>query len=274
VIKIQQQSVEWNKSVKLKECYIHKQISDSINMEKYGYGNIVHYIDHFIRPALAPTLELCLVMEYCELGSLYDFIERMNKQQSRALLRPGILRSLTKDIAAAVFYLHHSWIVHRDIKPDNVMLTFDHKEKTVFAKLGDFGFAQNHRKGNIITETHAVGSMDYAAPELLQKNEKDLYAVDIWALGVTFFALLEYNSMFHGYGDDQITRQLIIQNQRQPFYRKEPEYSLLRELIVQMTEYDHKKRIDIDSVIKSSPWFLEQETRTKVLLSSLYESHQ
>lgn len=269
VFKISKQNSLSTQPFRLHEIYIHQELSDAINSKCYGYDNIVLYIDHFVKSTFT-TSELCLVMEYCELGCLFDFIN-----ESVDVLPSVVLRSLTKDIVAGVHYLHASSIIHRDIKPENMFLTLDQKNRRVVVKLGDFGFSNFHNRQNFCAERNPPGSLEYAAPEILQHREKDPYATDIFALGVSFFLLLERAHLF---GDEEIRgldsrycrsilTELIVTNSRQPYKQLSSDYLYLRELINSMTDPDYRKRPTIAEIRRAS-WF--KGINKKVLTSELY----
>ena len=92
-----------------------------------------------------------------------------------------IMLQLTKALNAA----HSKFIVHRDVKPDNIFIMAD---GTI--KLGDFGIAQAEFVNSNLTSTNeVVGSVHYMAPEIA-KGELASYKSDIYAAGVTFYELL------------------------------------------------------------------------------------
>lgn len=103
-----------------------------------------------------------LVMEYMPDGNLVDYIEK-----NRDIL---LLDRLALDIALGLMYLHSYNFIHRDIKPDNVMI------KSNRAKIGDFGLSA--KKENLKAEL--VGTPHYLAPELIADNnysdKSDMYA--------------------------------------------------------------------------------------------------
>src|SRR5262245_10109972 len=89
--------------------------------------------------------------------------------------------TLAGQVGAALDALHAEGIVHRDVKPSNIMLTEDGA-----AVLTDFGLAKG-RAYTVLTKTGQVmGTLDYLAPELI-KGEAASPATDIYALGCTFY---------------------------------------------------------------------------------------
>ena len=118
-------------------------------------------------------------MEYCIDGSLELEISRRQREQRP--FETDIIKSWTKQICKCMEYMHSQKIAHRDIKPDNILLT---KNKQMI-KVCDFGFT---RKDEKLMNT-VMGTMKYIAPEMLESKRYD-EAVDIWSLGILLFQLL------------------------------------------------------------------------------------
>jgi tetratricopeptide (TPR) repeat protein len=117
-----------------------------------------------------------IVMEYLPNGSGRTLLERRGRLPLKELL--PIARSLCLALQAA----HEAGLVHRDIKPDNVL--FD-QDGTV--KVADFGVAQYRRK-TTSGGSEIVGTPAYMAPEQLRGADPDPRA-DIYALGLTLYEL-------------------------------------------------------------------------------------
>jgi serine/threonine protein kinase len=126
---------------------------------------------------------LAIVMENVEGPTLAQEIRRWNGQMPFAQIR-SIMRSILEAIAEA----HRNGIVHRDIKPDNVLLRMDRKEPQ--PKVVDFGVAKI-LEGTVYTVTGAMlGTCRYMAPEQVEKPDLLSYPADVYSLGVTLFEMI------------------------------------------------------------------------------------
>ncbi|MDQ3359451.1 MAG: serine/threonine protein kinase, partial [Actinomycetota bacterium] len=120
-----------------------------------------------------------IVMEYVPGQSLADLT------REGARLEPDLVARLGAQVAAAVAAAHRAGIVHRDIKPGNVLVTRDWR-----AKLTDFGIARAQHD-EALTRTGLVsGTAAYFSPELAEGADAGP-ASDVWALGATLYAAVE-----------------------------------------------------------------------------------
>ena len=94
-------------------------------------------------------------------------------------------RSLGKDIAEGLRYLHSKGIMHRDIKLENIMLSTRNEEK--IARIADFGFSTRLSHNEAVTT--ALGTLGYMAPELIQEKPYS-FSVDVWSFGVLLYNLI------------------------------------------------------------------------------------
>jgi len=122
-------------------------------------------------------------MEYLERGSLAEPVQPIGPAEGTAAIR---------DAAVAVSALHAAGMVHRDIKPGNIMLTENG------GKLSDLGLAHVIAPGVTITGMGSVASIEYTDPEQLQGAHAGP-ATDIWSLGVTLHRVLSGKGI---YGED------------------------------------------------------------------------
>ncbi|MEO1289317.1 MAG: serine/threonine-protein kinase, partial [Chloroflexota bacterium] len=120
----------------------------------------------------------CLVMEYVSGGSLRDLLD----QQKKLSLQRSLYIAL--DLADALTRAHRLEILHRDIKPGNVLIAEDGTPR-----LTDFGMARVGGTPNITQDGAIVGTMAYLSPEAFQGDDVDERA-DIWAYGVMLWEML------------------------------------------------------------------------------------
>ena len=134
---------------------------------------------------------LLLVYEYMPRGSLEKWLTRgaaaRNNNNNFTVMAWNVRYNILSGVAAALSYLHEDWgqcILHRDVKPSNVLLDSDFN-----AHLGDFGLARlvEHDKGAQVT-TCVAGTLGYLAPELGQTGrattKSDVYSFGILVLEV------------------------------------------------------------------------------------------
>lgn len=126
-----------------------------------------------------------IVMEYVESKSLKELLI------TRGTFSPLEACDIVYQLADALMHAHEHGVVHRDIKPQNVMMQYDGG-----VKLLDFGIATINDAPNITQKDMVVGSVHYMAPEVL-KGKGASPKSDIYALGITFFELLAGKQPFN-----------------------------------------------------------------------------
>jgi predicted ATPase len=126
-----------------------------------------------------------IVMEYVSGGSLANFLAKQPRPPINYIVKVAL------EVADALSRAHHLKIIHRDIKPDNVLLAEDGTPR-----LTDFGIA--HLEESKITQTGIVmGTVPYVCPEVLNNQTPDT-RTDIWAFGVMLFEMLAGKRPFEG----------------------------------------------------------------------------
>jgi len=141
--------------------------------------------------------QLFIVMEFVDGKSLKDKKEQLGQKQ---ILEIGI--QVAEGLAAA----HEKGIVHRDIKPDNIMI-----RKDGIVQIMDFGLAKLFTSGNVSRLTKAgttMGTMGYMSPEQVQGLDVD-HRTDIFSLGVVLYELLAGESPFKGVHETAIMYEIV-----------------------------------------------------------------
>lgn len=161
-----------------------------------------------------------IVMELVEGITLKSYIERKQKMTVREAVSIAIQISMGLEAAES------QRIVHRDIKPQNVIISKEGK-----AKITDFGIAKASDSENKTKEEVLMGSIHYTAPELIQGEDGDVQS-DIYSLGITIYEMLTGTVAFDG--KDTVSVAMKHIKERMPFIRvKTPEVPISLEAIVQ-----------------------------------------
>mmetsp|Transcript_6719 Transcript_6719/g.12639 ORF Transcript_6719/g.12639 Transcript_6719/m.12639 type:complete len:590 (-) Transcript_6719:374-2143(-) len=127
---------------------------------------------------------LCIIMEYCDRGSMLDFIENAGGMHSYAE-GEEVIRAVCASIVLGLEYLHGTAnVCHRDIKCGNVLLTSEGE-----VKLADFGVSAE-LTNTLNKRKTVVGSPFWMAPEVIRESHYDGRA-DVWSLGITAIEMAE-----------------------------------------------------------------------------------
>ncbi|MCA9934704.1 MAG: protein kinase [Ardenticatenaceae bacterium] len=129
-----------------------------------------------------------IVMEYVPGGSLTDYLKQLQWSGRRIALEE--VMGLSAQVAEGLSYAHQRGVIHRDVKPDNILLRS--KEDTVGAPrqavLTDFGLAVLLKEGEEVSTNPFMGSLPYMSPEQCSNLTLDGRS-DIYALGVMLYQL-------------------------------------------------------------------------------------
>ena len=167
-----------------------------------------------------------IVFEYVEGETLKDRIRRLGRLPIDESLAYAI------EIARALGSAHAHEIVHRDVKPQNVLL-----DPEGSAKVTDFGIARSLRDDGLTADGRVLGTTDYVSPEQALGHDVDGQS-DIYSLGVVLYEMLTGDVPFHG--ENQISVAMKHVREDLPdIQRMRPEVSATTAAVLdRMTEKD------------------------------------
>lgn len=215
------------------------QILSKISVDKHP--NVISLVDHYqLRD------ETCLVMELLHGPELFDSIVQRGEYTEKMAVK------FIKQIVDAVKFVHKHNIVHRDVKPEN--LIFREKSEESALVLVDFGTARMLEKGMFLRA--ACGTVGYNAPEVLLETGHD-HGCDVWGVGIVTYVLLTGHLPFSNETKDVYLKQtkkgdLTFDVEHWSKISKEAQ-DFIKALLV----FDPKHRITIDEASEMK-WLHEE----------------
>ncbi|MEW6026560.1 MAG: serine/threonine-protein kinase [Planctomycetota bacterium] len=174
---------------------------------KFSHPNIIR--GYYVTPREGVNGLHYLVMEYVEGDSVQKLIDDVQEKSGQvAGINEELALMIIMQAANALDYLQSNNILHRDIKPDNLLL--DKKKGVV--KLCDLGFAQpisQSAEGATNTSTTTSGTIAYMSPEQARGQSADIRS-DIYSLGATLYHLITGKTPFSGTGDMEVMAKQVL----------------------------------------------------------------
>ncbi|KAL0473653.1 serine/threonine protein kinase [Neurospora intermedia] len=217
----------WTRDRRLGTVPLEIHVLDFLRREGFRHPNIVEMED-FFEDSVNYYIEM--VPHGLPGMDLFDYIElrtNMDEQESR---------SIFVQVARAIHHLHtKALVVHRDIKDENVILDGEGRIKLI-----DFGSAAYIKSGPFDV---FVGTIDYAAPEVLAGKPYGGKEQDVWALGILLYTIIYKENPFYSI-DEIMDRDLRV-----PYVISDESIDLIRKML----DRDVSQRSTIEEVL-AHPW--------------------
>ncbi|XP_016978282.1 MAP/microtubule affinity-regulating kinase 4 [Drosophila rhopaloa] len=199
------------------------QLNTSARQKLYREVKIMKLLNHPNIVRLFQVIEsertLYLVMEYASRGELFDHLVKNGRMRERDA------RVIFRQLVSAIQYCHSKFVVHRDLKAENLLL-----DQNMNIKIADFGFG-NTFDPNAQLETFC-GSPPYAAPELFMGRKYAGPEVDAWSLGVVLYTLVSGSLPFDGGTLKELRERVLRGKYRVPYYISMDCENLMRKFLV------------------------------------------
>ncbi|XP_066395701.1 serine/threonine-protein kinase ATG1c-like isoform X2 [Miscanthus floridulus] len=139
-----------------------------------------------------------LILEYCRGGDLHAYLQRHKRVSEK------VAKHFIRQLASGLQMLRDNNVVHRDLKPQNILLVENNENSLL--KIADFGFAK-FLQPFALAET-LCGSPLFMAPEVMQAQKYDAKA-DLWSVGVILYQLVTGIPPFNGDNQIQLLKNIL-----------------------------------------------------------------
>lgn len=185
-----------------------------------------------------------IVMQLVEARTLSDLVRDQGALSPEATARVGLA------VLEALDAAHRSGVVHRDVKPSNIMVAADGR-----VTLTDFGIAQAHGDPSLTSTGLLVGSPRYVSPERVEGRQAGP-AADLWGLGATLFFAVEGRSAYEA--PDAISTLLAISRGERAAYARA---GALAPVLDGLLEPDPARRSDVPTAARGLRGVLPADER-------------
>ena len=203
-------------------------------LKKCNNENITKFYDF-----LESKRNIYIVMEYCQDGNMSDYLLKHKISEKEAC-------NIMKQLLNGFQELHKFNVMHRDFKPDNVLV-----HNGVF-KIADLGFASTKDFAKTI-----LGTITYMAPEIINTQVKNYDSkIDIWSLGVVLYEILFGKKLFSGSDRNEVENKIL----NEPLKFDDAKIKLSEvcvDLLTKMLQKNPDLRISWLELIKH-PFFMEK----------------
>ncbi|RPB28841.1 Pkinase-domain-containing protein [Terfezia boudieri ATCC MYA-4762] len=235
-------AIKTNRVVAIKSVMrakLNRRLLENLESEIAILTSLKHPHITRLKECIKSRAHIHLVMEYCSMGDLASFIKNREKFASMPItadfahlypnpsgggLNEVIVRHFLKQLASALSFLRSKQLIHRDLKPQNLLLSppnytsrsddgeeMENSDKLVgivslpVLKIADFGFARELQVSSL-AET-LCGSPLYMAPEILRYEKYDAKA-DLWSLGTVLYEMIAGRPPFRASNHVDLLRKI------------------------------------------------------------------
>lgn len=169
-------------------AYVRREVEIQSRLK---HENIIQMFGYF-----HDVKNVYMILEFAANGELFKHVQK----HYGGSVSEELCKGYVMDAASALVYMHDRHVMHRDVKPENMLITADGR-----LKIADFGWACHHPPSSSssggaagsLLRTTMCGTPEYIAPEMLSGMGHN-HKVDVWAMGVFMYELLTGRTPFVG----------------------------------------------------------------------------
>ena len=167
------------------EIHVLRRLRHKNIVRLFAYNLNVPYFKNGVnlckeRTESGPMQCILLVLEHASNGSLYNLLHRTSG------LNENVSRTFFKQIISAIHFCHNKGVIHRDLRPENILIN-----KNYDLKINNFGNAKMIKAdSDFLMKTKIMTARSYQAPEILENGSLYDFRCDIFSIGVILFLLL------------------------------------------------------------------------------------
>eukprot|EP00960_Hanusia_phi_P054980 762829-Hanusia_phi.AAC.3 len=216
----------------------------------HSHNKVVRFLGVCVSP-------LCIVLDYYPHGSL-DKVLHVHK----TAITYGQVLNIAQDVALGMRFLHHRKILHRDLKPHNVLI-----DKGLGARIADFGLAKTVVDGSL-SEEGLTGTVPYMAPEILARKPYS-FPVDVYAFAILLNEMIASQPPYEGSEVEDVVHAVLALDQR-------PTLGACTPSMTKMIQNGWKKRAEsrpsFESIVAGLQSMIEDTQKAKLVANSLVSS--
>ena len=172
-----------------------KKIANELSiLQKMDHPNILKIFEFYTTPKTYN-----LIVELCTGGKIFEELTE------KGTLKEKSVAYIIYQLLSAINYCHKMKIIHRHLKPENILISKREKDDLLYVKIGGFATAKMNKEG--IIEKKIKDTSYYFAPEIITNNYDE--KCDIWSIGVIMYLLLSGRLPFSGENDIEINEKIL-----------------------------------------------------------------
>eukprot|EP01084_Bolivina_argentea_P099901 179504_1 len=218
-----------------------RNIVHNVKRERRILGHLNHPFILKLHYAFQTDYKLYMVMDFCHGGDISFYLDKAGRFTEEKT------RFYMAEIVLAVGYLHSKNIIHRNLKPENILL-----DKYGHIKIHDFSLSQDNVSNNSLVYDFC-GTPEYLCPEIVRKIGHG-FPVDWWSIGCLMYELLCGMPPFYSRNRDRLFEKILRQKVRFPNYFSVESIDIIKQLLNRNPKYRLGSRYGVEEIKKHMFW--------------------